>query len=268
MSFFKRMLSSVGIGSAKVDTVLEGEEYAPGDEIRGVVNIKGGKTEQQIQGLKFCVQCTYEATVLVHEEMDNGRTETSEEDVTRTALLAEFELADDFVIGPGEEEEIAVSIDLPFYAPLTYGKTKVWIYTGLDIKKAIDAGDKDYIEVVPDDLTGALFDALEDLGFKLVNAECEEAPDSFRRHLPFVQEFEFKPVGGPFHTKLDELEIICFREEDHAEVYVEVDRKAKGLSGFIAEIIGADESGVRFDFGHDDIPDLADKLHEMIGNLS
>ena len=35
MGFFKKMLSSVGIGSAKVDTVLDKEECVPGEMIEG-----------------------------------------------------------------------------------------------------------------------------------------------------------------------------------------------------------------------------------------
>lgn len=41
MSFFGRMLASVGIGSAKVDTVLEKVTYMPGEVVRGAVRIQG-----------------------------------------------------------------------------------------------------------------------------------------------------------------------------------------------------------------------------------
>ncbi|WP_094047458.1 MULTISPECIES: sporulation protein [unclassified Cohnella] len=39
MSFFGRMLASVGIGSVKVDTVLGRATYAPEEIVRGVVRI-------------------------------------------------------------------------------------------------------------------------------------------------------------------------------------------------------------------------------------
>jgi sporulation-control protein len=42
MPFFKRILASVGIGGAKVDTRLEDSRYFAGNEVRGVVYIQGG----------------------------------------------------------------------------------------------------------------------------------------------------------------------------------------------------------------------------------
>ena len=48
MSFFNKVLASVGIGSAKVDTKLETDVSTPGRQIKGVVEIQGGSTQQQI----------------------------------------------------------------------------------------------------------------------------------------------------------------------------------------------------------------------------
>lgn len=261
MSLIKRMLSSVGIGAAKVDTILETDTFAPGDSVEAVVKIIGGRTEQQIDGLYFSINSTYKAEV----EVDDGEGEEGEMDVTKIAVLDKFKLSDAFVIGPGEEKEIPLSFQLPLDTPLTLGKTKVWIKTGLDIKKAIDPGDKDYIKVVPGNLAGPLFDALNGLGFQLVNADCEAVSSGFwKRSRPFVQEFEFKPFGGPFQGKLDELEIVFFPGEDAMEVLMEIDRKARGIKGFFAEMMDMDETKMRFTFGPEDVPDLADKLHEMI----
>ncbi|MGE7055864.1 sporulation protein, partial [Paenibacillus glucanolyticus] len=36
MSFFNKMLASVGIGAAQIDTHLEKSSYYPGEEVRGV----------------------------------------------------------------------------------------------------------------------------------------------------------------------------------------------------------------------------------------
>jgi len=40
------MFSSVGIGAAKVDTILDYTDVEPGGEISGIVKITGGKVEQ------------------------------------------------------------------------------------------------------------------------------------------------------------------------------------------------------------------------------
>ncbi|MCP4151522.1 MAG: sporulation protein [bacterium] len=267
MGFFKKMLSSVGIGSAKVDTVLDKEEYAPGEMIEGVVKIKGGNTEQDIAGLYFSVQSTYEDVRTVSVEDEDGYIEEEERDITKTAVLEKFKISDDFVLSPGDEMEIPISFQLPYTAPLTIGTTKVWISTGLDIKKAIDKGDRDYIKVVPESFVQAFLNSMDELGFDLVEVDCEAVSDSWRS-IPFVQEFEFKPLSGPFAERLEELEAIFFPEEDRLQVYMEMDRRAKGIQSILTHIMGEDESCVQFDFEEDDIPDLTERLHDIIDNWS
>jgi sporulation-control protein spo0M len=55
MSFAKRLLSSVGIGAA-VDTRLDKKEFEPGEEVQGVEGVKGGGTEQKVEGLYLYMQ--------------------------------------------------------------------------------------------------------------------------------------------------------------------------------------------------------------------
>lgn len=272
MSLFKRMLSSVGIGAAKVDTVLEDDEFEPGDEVDAVVKIKGGKTEQQIDGLYFSIHCHYKATREIDREFDGDDEDYEEEEdeveVTRTATIDKFKLSESMTISPGEEIEIPLSFQLPYHTPLTLGRTKVWITTGLDIKKSVDPGDKDYITVEPGELVSALFDSMESLGFRLSNADCEAIPESLWDGLPFVQEFEFKPFHGSYKNRLDEIEVVCFPAEDEVEVFIEIDRKVRGIGSLINEMMGEDESHLRFTFGRDDIADLTDKLAGLLARWS
>ena len=37
---FGRLLSSIGVGAARVDTRLERDELAPGEQVRGVVEVR------------------------------------------------------------------------------------------------------------------------------------------------------------------------------------------------------------------------------------
>jgi len=55
MSFFNKVLASVGIGAATVDTILEKEEVMFGEEIKGIVNIRGGNTEQRIDDIYLTI---------------------------------------------------------------------------------------------------------------------------------------------------------------------------------------------------------------------
>lgn len=255
MSFMKRMLSSVGIGSAKVDTVLERDSYAPGDNIVAEVRISGGKVEQNIDEIYFSVHCNYEA-------------ESEDSTVTRVAVLDKFRLGESLVVRPGEKQVIPLNFELPIDTPITVGRTKVWVQTGMDIKMAVDPGDRDYIKVTPGHLTGALYDALHDLGFELYDAECEAISHNRWGRQPFIQELEFKAVSGPFRGRLDELEVVCFPERDQVEVLLEIDRKARGLGGFISEMLDTDETKVRFTLVEQDIPNLTHYLQELIGQYS
>lgn len=254
MSFMKRMLSSIGIGAAKVDTTLEDEPFAPGETIDALVTITGGEVETQVDDIYFSLHTSYE------EERDDKT-------VNCTALLDKIKLHDGFVLAPGEQVEVPVSLQLPWDTPLTLGKTKVWIRTGLDVKQALDPGDTDYIQVVPDLLIGSLFEALESLGFTLVEATCEGVAEYRHGERPFVQEFEFKPAQGPFAHQLDELEIVCFQLDDGLEVLMEIDRKVRGLGSLLAELTDTDESYVRFVFGEADLDHLADQLHDLIADM-
>ncbi len=273
MAFFKKILSSIGIGSAKVDTVLEDDEFYPGDEVDAVVKIKGGSIEQEIEGLYLTVNSTYESVIMVpaDEDEEEGEGEMSEEEVTRTARLAKIHVADPFTLGSGEEKEISISFDLPYYTPLTMGKTKVWVATGLDIERAIDPKDRDEIEVIPGPLLSAFFGALAELGFELMEADCEEAERRSSDDLPFYQEFEFKAFSGPFKGRLSELEVVFFVEETAVEAYIDVDRKHKGMGSLIELLLkgeaGEKSSRAKLTYGEDDIEGLKDRLEEIIDGM-
>ncbi|MDJ0838988.1 MAG: sporulation protein [Acidobacteriota bacterium] len=251
MSFMKRMLSSVGIGSAKVDTVLYESQFVPGEEIEAVVKIKAGKVEQQIDEIYFSLHCNY----LVEGENDHEE---------RTTVLEKYHMGESLNLSPGETTELPVNLTLPYDVPLSLGRSKVWIQTGLDIKSAVDPSDRDVIEIVPDELMGGFFGAVEALGFELVDAECEAVRPGFSNRLPFVQELEFKPTRGDFRGRLDELEIIYFHRGSHLEIRMEVDRRARGFSGFMSEMLETDETQIRFEVTSEDLNGLADNLYDLI----
>lgn len=251
MSLMKRMLSSIGIGSAKVDTELHGDRFAPGENLTATVRLTGGEVEQRIDAIYFSVHARYPI-------------ERGDETVTETAELGRIRLAEPFTLAPGERRDLPVALRLPLDTPLTLGGVKVWVQTGLDIKQALDPGDQDAIQVVPDRLMQGLFDALGGLGFRLYKTDCEPAPPGLRGRRRFVQEFEFKAAGGPFRGRLDELEVVCLPEEGRLGVLLEVDRKARGLGGLLAEMMNLDESRLNLSIGPQDLAGLDRRLRELI----
>lgn len=247
----KKFLSSVGIGSARVDTKLLKTEFEPGEEIEGTVEIQGGSTEQSVDEIYLTVLSTY-----TRESNDKKYEDTVE--------LFKHKLLDPFVISPNETKNVSFRFELPYDVPVTKGKTKVWIQTGLDIKKAIDPKDRDYIQILPHPLVHEFLQSAESLGLRIHKVDCEEVPRFLRQKTPFVQEFEFKAASGKFRGRLDELEAIFFVTENEVEVILQVDRRG----GFLFEALELDEKFVRFTYGPNDIPTLTDKLTDVIDRYS
>ncbi|AYA76709.1 sporulation protein SpoOM [Bacillus sp. Y1] len=256
MSLFNKVFASIGIGSATVDTKLEKDVFVPGEEIRGIVQIKGGKLEQLIDDIYLNLHTTY-----LRESDDKKHIVKGD--------IERFRLIQSVTIGANETKEIPFVIRVPFDTPISIGRTKVWVETGLDIKNAVDPSDKDYINVVPNRLMKGVLDTVADLGFRLREADCEELPYRKRRRLPFAQEFEFVAVSGSFRGKLDELELIFFPQSDEQmDLALQIDRRARGLGGFLAEALEMDETNIHLSIHSSDLPSLKSKLESIISQYS
>ncbi|MGB2994369.1 MAG: sporulation protein, partial [Paenisporosarcina sp.] len=60
MSFFNKVLASVGVGNAKVDTKLNDSTFKVGEMISGMTEVIGGNTSQSIEAIYIKVYTTYE----------------------------------------------------------------------------------------------------------------------------------------------------------------------------------------------------------------
>lgn len=259
MSFFGRMLASVGIGSAKVDTVLEKSSYYPGEEVRGVVRIQGGSIEQKVDGILLSVMTTY------LQEMNDTK-------IHKNSEISSIRVSQPLTIGVEEFKEIPFSFVLPGNTPLTLGRTPVWIKTAADIQSAVDPTDADHIQVEPSDHQQTVLDAIDTLGFRLKNAESLYAP-RMRAALPFVQEFEWVPTSGRYRGRLDELELIFLNNRpDGVDLLLQIDRKATGFMSMLAESMDADESFVRLSLNANELnagySRIADILDSVISKYS
>ncbi|MFS0823299.1 sporulation protein [Bacillus sp. 1P02SD] len=256
MSLINKIFSSIGIGNARVDTKLSTDRLKAGEKVTGFVEIVGGNMEQQIDEIYLSVMTTY-----IKEFNDRN--------INKQATIEKIKIVEPFEIGSNERREIPFSLVLPLDTPLTLGKTKVWIHTGLDIKNAVDPSDKDYISVSPSPLVAGVLNAIYDLGFSLRKVDCEAAPYRLRKRLPFVQEFEFVPTSGAYRGKLDEVELVFFpQSEQKLEVVMQVDRRARGLGSLIAEAMDMDESFVNFTVTADDLPTIKSQMNQIISRNS
>ncbi|WP_353642702.1 sporulation protein [Bacillus sp. 37MA] len=252
MALFNKVLASIGIGNAQVDTKLEKSAYTAGQLMRGVVWVKGGNVEQHIDSIYLTVYATYVR-------------ETDDKKVTDQAAVLKRKLNEPFTIGAGETREIPLELELPYDTPITQGKTRVWVETGLDIKQAVDPGDKDYIEVRATPIGEAVLDAVRTLGFRLREVECQHVRG---QKYPFVQEFEFVPVSGTYKGKLDELEVTFLEQSvNEATILLQVDKRARGLGGFLSEAMGMDETNVHLRVSKSDLNSLESKLNATISRF-
>ncbi|MCM3720253.1 sporulation protein [Fictibacillus phosphorivorans] len=254
MSFVNRMLASVGIGAAKVDTILDKDTYSPGETITGTIKIVGGNADQKIDHINLYV-------------MTEFYREVNDKKVRDTAAIEKTTVGSSLDVKGGSSQEIPFSLQLPYHTPYTLGRTPVWIKTGLDVQMAVDPTDNDQIRVQPDTGTASIFNAIEQLGFRLRKATCEAAPRFMRRRLPFLQEFEYVPASGAYRGKLDELEVIFVPQTNSIELLMEIDKRGKGLFGMLEEAMDLDERKVRLSFTRAELQDLSGVKAKIEGTL-
>lgn len=256
MSFFNKMLASIGIGSAKVNTKVEKSSYEAGEVLNGEVEVYGGNVEQHINTIYLTLYANYE------KEIDDRKH-------TMKAPIQKFKVTNPFTIGANETKIIPFSIKLPYDLPVTIGKSRVWIATELDIKSGIDAQDKDFIEIRPSKIASAVLSEVQKLGFRLREVENEAASYRYAKKYPFVQEFEFVPISGPFRGKLDELEITFLSQtENQVGILMQVDRKVRGIKSFFAEALDLDETHLRLTISQHDLYNLNSILKQTISKYS
>ena len=227
MSFFKKALASIGIGNTKVDTLVENTQLYPGQELRGVVKMQGGDIEQDFNAVHLELRTSY-----LKESGDS--TYNQEYVITATGIHQPFQL------GKGQLQEFPFSLHLPIDCPLTMNKSRVWLETRLEVSMAVDPRDTDQLQVLAPPDVATVLEAMGSLGFHLREVQCEYN-HRFGGDKPFVQDFEFVTRGGPFQGRFDEVELYFFPDHHHLAVMLELDRKARSLSGLFQEAIGSDE---------------------------
>lgn len=241
----KKVLASIGIGNATVDTVLESTSVSPGETVGARIEVEGGDAEQEVGAVRLELETRY----------------LTEDDGYRDADIRTYTLSEGFTVEPGEERTIETELAVPYETPLTLGGTDVWVETELDISLAVDPEDRDPLEVRPTPRMRAAFDAMESLGFTLREVEVAADPyDHYFSGSRFVQEFEYRASSGPFVGDLDEVELLPRDGPDGLDLFVEVDRRG----GLFSEAAGTDESHARLTVTSDDAGDVERRLRDVI----
>lgn len=230
MGLFKKILLSVGVGGAEVNTELSQSSVRIGEDIQGVVNIVGGSAEQNIDRVEVELKTEY------IKEVDDAKQK-------HTATLAKLVVDRDIAISPNEKKQIPFTFRVPDHTPISMNRRNVWVETELEIPLAIDPEDRDYVEIRPSRTMEVVLDAvLNVLGFRLREVECKAGYISGSQG-GFLQEFEFVPQLA-FRGALDELEITFLPASEGVNLFMQIDRRARGFKSFIQEAAGLDEKHI------------------------
>lgn len=227
-----RLLASVGIGGATVDTILDSDQTEPGGTLSGRITIRGGSVEQTVE--RVTLQLLTRAAVEVNDRRSY-----------KTQPFTEFQVSGSLSIGPGQSRDIPFRIDIPYDTPVTFQGTRhpVWLRTDLGIPMAVDPKDEDALTVAPTRAQALVVEAMLALGFRLAKVDVEHRR-SWLGGSGFVQEFEFRPAGRG-RLRYDEVEIVFTHAGHGVDLLLQVDRSARGLDGLLREMTGTDERWVR-----------------------
>jgi len=187
---FDKVLASVRIGAAAVDTRLDQDTVRPGETLSTQVVVEGGEVAQDIEGIELELKT---------------RRETG--DASDTYELTEEHVTDSFTIEEDEQRVFEADLHVPHETPITTVEAKrgrspkVWVDTDLAIDQAIDADDTDSLAVEPTAPIQAMLDAVESAGNQLKEVTVDDdriGVDDERANYPVDQEFVFKPHDADY----------------------------------------------------------------------
>jgi len=221
----RKLLASVGIGKAKVDTILLVDQLRAGDSFDVEVVIKGGDVEQELNGIELAIMASAKAEANMGED---------EVEYNKSVVLQHWQQALDVTIQPEEVITRQFTLTLHPETPATqlFGQqiSKVWLQTGLDIKAGIDGSDKDALAILPSQTQLAVLDCIEQSGFSLYKVDIEAGgvrANNFQSHLPCYQEYEFKPNSRSLFGAR-EIEVTFVDNGAETGVLIEIDRAFLG----------------------------------------
>ena len=221
---FRKILASIGIGAARIDLALPKARFAAGEVLNGQLRIEGGMIDQKVD--KVYLRLLLTSSFKKGDHMQS---------VTRE--FASASIAEGFEVKSGSGvQSFPVRFMIPEAIPVSAYATKYYLVTGLDIASAVDPKDTDGIEVLPGQRQAVVMLAIEkQLGFR-------RKPRTGEYNGRF-QEFEYRP-GSFMLGKLDELEVVYQVERDGIRLFMQIDKRARGLFGMIAEEWDLDERHV------------------------
>ncbi|GEM_PF-844251 len=134
---FDKIFTSIGIGAATVDTKLSQAEYKQTDIINGVVEVRGGTSNQ------FIARITVKFISRLHEYREDSDFDTHDKVLLEEVVLEK----EDIKANTTHKFPFDLNIDgIEF--PSTDDTTKLFILTEVEIGQSVDAFDEDEVKII------------------------------------------------------------------------------------------------------------------------
>ncbi|WP_209121366.1 sporulation protein [Alkalihalobacillus sp. BA299] len=199
---FEKFFSSIGIGSAKVETFLYDNKIERGKEVNGEVHIYGGKAEQHISEINIQIDLEFNK---YYDEMTDFR--EFKEDILQIKIDAPF------VIPPHELKVIPFSFTLPYYTPITFNEQKIYMQTELEINFFNCPISKNKLTIIDpfiDDILRLL--TLHGFTHEWTSGFCRQKPPTAKNPSHYKQTFQLINKYG------DKIHFIG--NEENIEIYI------------------------------------------------
>lgn len=230
---FETVLSSVGLGSARIDLKLDKPFVKTGELIRGNIYVTGGSSVQKVEGLSvyFMMRSLNASTAaVIHSKIK--KIHVSE---------------DEYIIRPDEEKVYPFEFTCPESLPPSSINTRYFFITNLELKNAVDSHDKDRLQVLPNGIVQNLLEGISLLGFKpMWEGLLGEKGD-------WTQVIKYQPTTyfhGKFHSISFSIEKV---EDDLLEGMFEIIGEHAQEETLIAKLVHAGDHKHRFSFHKGDL---------------
>ncbi|MEH6944711.1 sporulation protein [Bacillus sp. JJ722] len=133
---WRKFMSSIGLGNIMVDTILDNKQYKRGETINGVVHIKGGAAEQEIEKIVLTLVLKYD------QDKEDSDFSYHEKD------LHEIVFTDIHHVDSNEYCSIPFSIAISGEHPITSKVVETTLRTKLFLPQAVDSEDEDQVVIL------------------------------------------------------------------------------------------------------------------------
>lgn len=217
---FGKIMSSLGLQNASIETHIYTPDLYAGQTIEGEVILTGGDSNKTINGVSL-------------QLMTIAEVESGDHEFNQPLVLQQWALANRFELPAKQQFRAPFQIQLPYETPITEvnchrNASRVWIQIHLDVDWGLDATDRDFLRIHPTAAMQAFIQAMQQCGLVLSTVDVEKGQlraRDFQSTIGCYQELEFIPAN---YGSLNEVEVSFVAQANQTHVMIEIDRKFRG----------------------------------------